>query len=391
MRLFAEARIDGLYDGIDAIFYLDDGRPRYDLIVAAGADPPQVRMKIEGSNGVSLGADGSLAIATTMGVLEQRGLYAYQEIGGERQQVACRFVVSRDQRVSFAMGSYDRTRPLVIDPLVYSTYLGGNDTIRTMASQSMGAATPMSPDSPTRSDFPTLNEYQTDQSSGMSFVTKLAYSGSGNVSLVYSTYLGGDNSEIANGIAVDGSGNAYITGYTHSTDFPTLNQYQSEQASDDVFVTKLAYSGNGSVSLVYSTYLGGSDFDQGYGIAVDRERQRLCHRLHPSTDFPTLNQYQSHQTSDDAFVTKLAYSGSGSVSLVYSTYLGGGNEDRGTGIAVDDERQCLCHGIYLFNGLPDPQPVSDRSINTGCLCDEAGVQWQRQCLACLLHLSRRDP
>ena len=349
VRLYSSARVERLYDGIDALFYLDAGRPRYDLVVAAGADPAQVKMKIEGGRGVSLAADGSLSIATKMGVLEQRGLYAYQEIAGERHQVACSFVVGRDGRVSFAMGSYDRTRALVIDPLVYSTYLGGNDFDQANGIAVDASGNAYAAGSTQASDFPVVGEYQRDKSLRDAFVTKLAYSGSGNVSLVYSTYIGGDNADFANGIAVDGIGNAYIVGYTLSEDFPTVNQYQGEQTSDDAFVVKFAASGGGPL---YSTYLGGSDFDQGYGIAVDGNGNAYVTGFTISADFPTVNQYQTHQTDNDAFVAKLAYSGSGSVSLVYSTYLGGSGLDKATAIAVDGSGNAYVAGYTFSTDFP---------------------------------------
>ena len=133
------------------------------------------------------------------------------------------------------------------------------------------------------------------------FVTKL--SGSGN-SLIYSTYLGGGDVDYGRGIAVDGSGYAYVTGLTFSSDFPTLNPYQATyQGGQDVFVTKLSNSGN---SLIYSTYLGGGDSDNGYGIAVDGSGNTYVTGRTLSSNFPTLNPYQTDQGGSDVFVTKLS-------------------------------------------------------------------------------------
>ncbi len=147
--------------------------------------------------------------------------------------------------------------------------------------------------------------------------------------LSYSTYLGGSDEDVGYAIAVDGSGSAYVTGYTRSIDFPTQGPYQPNQSGNDVFVTKFSPSGN---SVVYSTYLGGSDDDTGFGVAVDGSGSAYVTGFTPSTDFPTLNAYQSDQLDEDAFVTKLSPSGD---SLVYSTYLGGSGLDIAFAVAVD--------------------------------------------------------
>jgi len=158
-------------------------------------------------------------------------------------------------------------------------------------------------------NFPTLNPFQTYQDVYDVFVTKLSSAGN---SLIYSTYLGGGNSDYGYGIAVDDSGNAYVTGYTVSSNFPTLNPYQStNRGGDDVFVTKLSSSGN---SLIYSTYLGGEDTDIGEGIAVDGSGNAYVTGWTLSSNFPTLNPYQSTYQGFDVFVTKLYADASNDVS-----------------------------------------------------------------------------
>ncbi|MFH0731727.1 MAG: SBBP repeat-containing protein [Candidatus Omnitrophota bacterium] len=150
--------------------------------------------------------------------------------------------------------------------------------------------------------------------------------------LTYSTYLGGSSQDYGRAIAVDSSGCAYVTGSTQSADFPTSNAYQgSSGGSDDAFVTKFNSAGS---ALVYSTYLGGSDNDAGYGIAVDSSGCAYITGNTSSTDFPLQNAFQSSKsTGSDAFVTKFNSAGS---ALTYSTYLGGtGSGDYGKGIAVD--------------------------------------------------------
>jgi hypothetical protein len=234
------------------------------------------------------------------------------------------------------------------DSLLYSTYLGGGGTDfgEGIVVDSSGNAYVTGYTSST--DFPCLNQYQTYQGLDDAFVTKLDPSQSGTSSLLYSTYLGGGSLDYGTGIAVDSSGNAYVTGYTVSTDFPCLNQYQTDQGYDDAFVTKLDPSQSGSSSLLYSTYLGGGSLDYGTGIAVDSSGNAYVTGYTVSTGFPCLNQYQTYQGSYDAFVTMLDPSQSGANSLLYSTYLGGWNDDRGCDIAVDSSGNAYVTG-YTFS------------------------------------------
>jgi hypothetical protein len=206
--------------------------------------------------------------------------------------------------------------------LIYSTYLGagGYDGGHGLAVDGSGNAYVTGE---AGSGFPTLNPYQTWQGGTDVFVTKLSSAGN---SLIYSTYLGGGGQDGGLDITVDGSGNAYVTGYTASSNFPTLNPYQSTYQGGgydgwDAFVTKLSSTGN---SLIYSTYLGGGSGDEGNGIAVDGSGNAYVTGGTGSSDFPTLNPYQTYQGNGDAFVTKLSNSGA---SLIYSTYLGGSFEE----------------------------------------------------------------
>ena len=233
---------------------------------------------------------------------------------------------------------------------VYSTYLGGSYTDEgwDIAVDVEGHAYVTGktwfgwPDA-----FPTTaNAFQTASAgSGDAFVTRLAPQG--NV-LRYSTYLGGEDIDYGYGIAVDSVGNAYVTGQTQSTDFPTQNPYQGTFAGwHDVFVTKL--SGRGDF-LVYSTYLGGEGADYGRGIALDSEDNAYVTGYTNSDDFPTQNAYQgTYYGHEDVFVTKLASDGN---ALVYSTYLGGGAEDRGRDITVDSNAHAYVTGSTQSSSFP---------------------------------------
>ena len=171
--------------------------------------------------------------------------------------------------------------------------------------------------------------------------------------LIYSTYLGGSNDDAAISVAMDGSGNAYVTGYTSSTDFPTKNAFQKNYGGgqDDAFVTKIDSAGT---SIVYSTYLGGSDIDQGNGIAVDSSGAAYITGFTGSTDFPLMNPIQkTYGGGYDAFVTKLDATGS---ALVYSTYLGGNSTEQGRSITTDSVGNAYIAGETLSTDFPTKNP-----------------------------------
>jgi hypothetical protein len=258
--------------------------------------------------------------------------------------------------------------------LVYSTYLGGSplgsplptggdDRARAIAVDSSGSAYVTGQTN--SKDFPTVNAYQSvrmgppdDNAAYDVFVTKLSPGGS---ALVYSTYLGGNGGDFGFGIAADSAGSAYVTGWTGSTDFPIANAYQSAFGgpSDglDAFVTKFDPGGS---ALVYSTYLGGTGSDNGWGIAADSTGAAYVAGQTGSTDFPTVNPFQAaRRGGSDAFVTKLNPSG----SARYSTYLGGNRGERGFGIAVDAAGAAWVTGDTESTDFPTANPL--QAANAG--------------------------
>jgi hypothetical protein len=245
--------------------------------------------------------------------------------------------------------------------LVYSTYLGSDnpDEGRDITIDAAGNAYVTG--FAGSDNFPiTPGAFDTTFSGGDAFVTKLNPSGS---ELIYSTYLGGSNGTSGNGIAVDAAGNAYVTGSTISTDFPTTPGAfdTTHGGSADAFVTKLNPSGS---ELVYSTYLGGNDLDQGFGIVVDAAGNAYVTGRTLSADFPTTPGAfdTTHGGSTDAFVTKLNPSGS---ELVYSTYLGGNTTDDANSIAVDAAGDAYVTGITGSADFPTTPGAFDTTFNGG--------------------------
>ncbi len=349
-----------LYPGVDLRYGGQAGALKYTFVVQPGADVSQIRLAYGGAAGLRLDEAGNLLILAGGRELKDARPYAYQEIGGRRVEVETEFVLHGVRTYGFAVQSaYDPRHPLVIDPvlitLLYSTYLGGSGFDEGKSIAVDGAGNVYVTGRTSSTDFPTKNAYQGDQGDADAFVTKIDPAQSGAASLLYSTYLGGSNMDEGNSITVDESGHAYVTGDTLSTNFPTKNAYQSNQAAGtDAFVAKLNAAGN---ALLYSTYLVGSGYDYSYDIAVDGFGNAYVTGSTRSTDFPTQKPYQgTHGGIYDAFVAKIDTTQSGHASLVYSTYLGGSEWDEGYGIALDGAGNAYVAGNTRSTDFPTQNP-----------------------------------
>ena len=265
---YQEVAYDGLYAGIDLVTWGRRDSLKYEFHVAPGADYRQIRIHYDGIEGLAVDAQGVLHIQTALGQLTDNAPFIYQQIGGRQVAVAGQFKLLDSDTYTFTItGPYDPTRELVIDPdLAWSTYLGdsGDDAAGGVAVDSAGNA--YMTGFTASSNFPTTaGAYDTTYNGYDAFVAKLNASGS---ALAYSTYLGGSSNDMAEDIAVDSAGNAYMTGFTASSNFPTTTGAfdTTYNGNGDAFVAELNTSGS---ALVYSTYLGGSGNDEGWDIAVD--------------------------------------------------------------------------------------------------------------------------
>jgi hypothetical protein len=348
---YSQVEYQNVYPGINQIYYGNQGQLEYDLVVNPGANPGTIRLQISGAQSMTLDANGNLVLHTPGGDVIEEAPVVYQEVNGVRQDVAGRYVLEDNNQVGFAVGAYDAGLPLTIDPILsYSTYLGGSG-----GNQGAGIAVDSAGNAyvtgfTSSTNFPTANPLRgTLDGTSDVFVSKLNAQGS---ALVYSTYLGGSGSDLGNAIAVDARGDAYLTGQTDSSDFPTVNAFQRTLKSGpppgaDSFVAELNPAGN---ALVYSSYLGGSGTDQGTGIAVGPAGNAYVTGHASSTDFPTANALQPtlKTTQGNAFVTKLNAQG----SLLYSTYLGGTGGDGGLGIAADAAGDAYVAGYTASSDFP---------------------------------------
>jgi hypothetical protein len=418
---YAEVKYKDIYPGVDLVFYGNQQQLEHDFVVAPGADVDRIALRLEGSKKVSLDAKGNLVMTVEGREVQLQRPLIYQEGSDGHREISGGYVVNACGEVTFKVGDYDATKPLMIDPvLAYSTYLGGSsyDGATAIAVDSSGNAYVTgetdSMDFPTTagalqgsyaseyqgynafvaklnpagsalvystylggccddhgtsiavdsggdahvsgftasSDFPTTaGAFQTSVGTGAgyyhAFVTKL---NSGGSALVYSTYLGGERTDFGNSLALDALGNAFVTGFTESSNFPTTaGTFQTSLAGTrNAFITKLNPGGS---ALAYSTFLGGSGYDEGYGIAVDTLGNTYVTGFATSADFPTTS--GAFQTSlagsQNAFITKLNPGGS---ALVYSTYLGGSGDDEGAGVVVDSLGNAFVTGDTLSSNFP---------------------------------------
>jgi hypothetical protein len=346
---FERVRYAQLYHGIDAVFYIADRTLEYDLTVAPYADPSVIALRFSGADRIAVDAGGDLVVTAGGRDIVQHKPVAYQDANGRRVPIEAVYRIS-DNRVTLALGPYDLSRPLTIDPVIASSSLIGGtqeDHINGVTVDSVGAVYVVgetsSPDLPSATNMRGGTVDDDD-----AFVCKLS---EGSRSIVYCTYLGGTSMDLGTGVAVDSSGHAYVGGLTYSTEFPvTPGAFRTTcpclQGADG-FVAKLAPDG---ASLVYSTFLGGSQDEILRGIAVDGSGRAHVVGSTISPDFPiTPGAPGQHLRGFDAFVTTLSADGK---SLVFSTFLGGSGMEAGIAVAVDAADNTYVAGSTSSSDLP---------------------------------------
>ncbi|MGV3721523.1 MAG: SBBP repeat-containing protein [Actinomycetota bacterium] len=374
---FTRVRYEAVYPGVDLVYYGKQRQLEYDFAVAPGADPNQIRMTFKGAERVEADKKGNLLLHTEGGIVEQQRPVLYQEINGKRREVSGSYRILDAGRssdgvavVGFTVGKYDAGKPLVIDPvLTYSTYLGGvfEDEAFGVCVDRFGCAYVVGcTESP---KIPFGGTIQNDIEGQDAFIVKLD---AGACRFVYSTYLGGEGDDCANGVALDADRNAYITGITNSLEFPvTGGAFITSYAggNSDGFVTKINRAGD---AIVYSSFLGGTGPDDGRGIAVDPDGNAYVTGATGSEDFPvTPGVFQPEYGGgndegggpSDAYVFKMNPTGS---APVYSSFLGGGptvksdGQDWGNSIAIDTRRNAYVTGGTDALDFPKRFPLQTR-------------------------------
>ena len=355
---FSKVRYHNIYPGVDLVYYGNqEGKLEHDFVIAPGANPNGIALVLKSSgNGTVQDENGNLRLHTSAGDLTLLKPTVYQNVGGKRKVIPANYELFAENKIRFHLGSYDKSAPLVIDPvLTHSGVFGGtsDDFVAAIAADDAGDAYVTGTTYST--DFPLANPEQSRwtspdpaRSTAM-FVTKLNPAGT---ALVYSTYLGGPFSG-GTGIAIDGSGRAYVAGYS-SSGFPIKNAFQSVYgggASDATF-TILSAGGN---SLVYSTYLGGPKDDFAEALTRDASGNIYITGIGGS-GFPTLHSIKP-AGSLGVFVAKFAATGTLQYSSIFANVQG-----LVTAIAADGSGSAYITGYTNAAGIP----VTTGAYRTTC-------------------------
>lgn len=355
-----------LYDGIDAVFYGNaKNQLEYDFTVAPNVDPNQIGLNFDGAENLSIDAQGNLVIKTANTALVQQKPSAFQIIDGEKREVDVKYVIhersetlSPKFQIGFALGEYDKSQTLTIDPaLDYLTYIGGTalDDVFEIAADADGNAYFTGATASLNFHGETRNDNDADGA----YVAKLNADGT---DFVYITILEGNGDDTARGIALDANNNAYVTGIA-SRFFPaTSGAYDTVHGvlnNDDAFVAKL----NATGGLVYASFLGGTDEDEGFDVAVDSNgKAYVVGFTYSNSAFPTKNRYQSCGVvsplgsfdSQDAFLTVMNASGS---DITYSSCIGntvgviGFSDEQAFSVALDSSNNAYVTGITNSNNF----------------------------------------
>src|SRR5579864_1642711 len=320
---YGQVRYKNIYPGIDLVYYGSNRQLEYDFAVSPGADPGKIHFQILGARQINVGSDGDLILDTGSGELHFKAPIVYQEANGQRLAVNGGYVIDDTTHISFRLSQYDANKPLVIDPvLLYSTYLGGsgNDQPGSIAVDSAGSVYIVG--STDSTDFPLAALGSSDLGSPHVFIAKLDPTGS---NLVYADYLGGSNQDYGYAIALDATNNVYVTGSTASSDFPVVNAFQpTYPGSYNAFLTSISADGSSLLYSTYFGG-NGSDIPSGIAVDASGDMLitgiTSSTNLPVANAYQsTVSANQGGMYGYYGFLTKFTPDGS---SLVYSTYFGG--------------------------------------------------------------------
>jgi hypothetical protein len=392
---FAKVRVEGIYPGINLVYYGNQRQLEYDFAIAAGANPDSIAIRFDGADKISVNAQGELVLKLGNSEILQPKPLIYQTVNGARREISGGYKILDANSVAFNVGKYDRARPLVIDPVLgYSTFFGGTlaDTAfalalnatdgsvyiggQTLSKLAIKKGKKNSPDefendSPFSTPGAIQEEFAGGKRIGDGFVARFDDTGT---NLIYLTYLGGSKDDLVSSVAVDAAGNAFVTGFTDSPDFPVstnalyphiggIENPRNKAFPGDAFVAELDAGGS---NFIYSTFLGGSQLEAGNGIVIDAADNAYVTGLTGSADFPVTNAVQNHLAAgvgtNNVFITEI---GAGGSPLIFSTYLGGTNSDSGESIALDAANNIYVTGFTSSTNFPTTNAFFTTGLNGG--------------------------
>jgi hypothetical protein len=378
---YAKVRYHAVYPGVDLLYYGNQGRVEYDFVVAAGSDPGLIKLafeptshganqRMDGMAPLRIAQSGDLLVPLNRSEVRLHKPTAYQlttdhktRVAG-RQLVDARYVLRSDGQVGIRLAPYDTTKAVIIDPvLTYATRLGGSSGVLNAVIAADAAGNVYVSGTTGAFDFPVVNQIPSACQGTCStsfetvYLTKINAAGT---ALVYSSLIGGSTLDEGFGIAVDGLGNAYLSGSTSSSDFPRVNPIPGAcvgtcgTGAGDAFVTKVSAVGD---ALVYSSLLGGSNNDSAFAVAVDGSGDAYVTGSTDSADFPQVNPIPgaclgtcgTNSFPQNAFVTGINAAGN---AIIYSSYLAGSAFTEAFGIAADGAGNAYVSGITQSADFP---------------------------------------
>ncbi len=352
-----------IWDGIDVVFKLDNGEVKYDIIVSPGSDIFQIGFEINGCDSISTNSDNELLIKSEYRTIIDRIPIAYYEDNGE--EIDIKYNIISNNQFGYELPDYDKDRKIVIDPLVYSTYLGGSDEdfSMDMDADQNGCMYLTGYTADGTTDFPVKSGSYDILYNGGEFDVFATKINSNGTSLLYSTFLGGSDDDKGQSILIDSKGNAYITGVTKNStiNFPVIaGSYDTtHNGYGDIFVTKLSSKGN---SLIYSTFIGGSSYEIGYELSLDQTGNLVIAGAVQSSDYPTTPDAYDRSFNGHTDISISCLNPLGK-SISFSTFLGGSGIDVCYGMALDPK-----NNIYVAGGLSSVSaqsfPVTDGAYDT---------------------------
>ncbi|MFC1732463.1 SBBP repeat-containing protein [candidate division KSB1 bacterium] len=386
-RAYKKLTIENIYEGIDLVYYEQEGRMKYDFLVKAGADPGKIKMKYKGASSIDIDNIGNVIITTPMGEIREQKPYTFSKNTGS--EIESRYRV-KNNTVLFDIAEYDKSEVIIIDPIrLWATFYGGsagdsgNDICTDNSGNLYVTGSTGSSDFPTQTLTGAYNQ-TTFGGGGYNDAYILKFNGSGE--RIWATYYGGSGGDGAWGICTDNSGNLYVTGRTKSSDFPTqtltgaYNQTTFGGGGDknDVFILKF----NSSSERIWATYYGGNSAEKGYSICTDNSGNLYVTGRTGGNNFPiqtltgAYNQTTSGGGNNDAFILKF----NSSCERVWATYYGGIGGDTGRGICADNSGNFYVTGETWSANFPI-QTLSGAYNQTtfGGICDAYILKFNSSC------------